>query len=163
MNGHSPQIPEGMITEGEIYTRACVFRDSQGRFLKGNSGNDKGRPKGSNNRRKRADPTYVPEWHLADWRIFHKQKMCEHNGNKAHADLSCIAMWQGFNRPACPLNQCAVCNRAFPMYEGYFSNSPQEMPVNIEGINVHHRCASQFTFKRKEEAMAALREIGLRF
>ena len=55
-----------------------VIRDTHGRWDKGASGNPAGRPKGAKNKRIRADPAYVLEWALADWRIFREQEIRKH-------------------------------------------------------------------------------------
>src|SRR5258708_39608186 len=78
-------------------------RDHRGRWQKGTTGNPKGRPKGSRNRWRRADPARAVLWTATEWRLHFARTMTAAQGDPderaAAAYAECQRLWRGAPPP----------------------------------------------------------------
>jgi hypothetical protein len=127
-----------------------AVRQTNGRWRRGVSGNPKGRPRGSKNRRprRRADPERAAEWTGHDWRVFYGRAFQEAQGmpdEKHGAALAeCTALWLLLNPPRQRPGLCAQCGKTLnpPL------SSVNGAPIRFDGAWVHWSCQPWFSRAR---------------
>ena len=139
-------------------------RDPHGCWRPGVSGNPKGRPRGSKDRRprRRPDPERATEWTEQDWHVFYRRIFREAQGvpDEKHgaAFAECTALWLLLNPPAHRPGLCPKCGRGF--------NAPRSSlngaPIRVDGARVHWVCLPWFLWARHDAAKAALERLGIR-
>src|SRR5215468_8143449 len=69
----------------KTFTAEPFQRDYRGRWQRGTTGNPRGRPRGSKNRkfRRKADQARAAEWTAHDWRAFYERTFREAEGGPA--------------------------------------------------------------------------------
>jgi len=145
----------------KTFTADPFERDYRGRWLKGNSGNRLGRPKGSRNRWRRADPARALLWRGSEWKLYFDRAMRTAQGDTdekaAAAYAECQRLWRVHHPPKTKRGTCAQCghplNLQNPRYDG--------APFPIDDSFVHFRCLPQFLLWRWEQARLALHHLGI--
>jgi len=138
------------------------LRDHRGRWRRGASGNPAGRPKGSRNRWRRADPSRAVHWTRGEWRMHFARIAQTAPGDMAEraaaAYAQCQALWRVLNPPKAHPGTCPACGRSLDPPSGLYDAAP----VPFEGAYVHFGCVRQFAHSRWGEARAALSRLGIR-
>ena len=138
-------------------------RDYRGRWLKGNSPNPLGRPKGSRNRWRRADPARAILWKASEWRLHFARIMTAAQGDPderaAAAYTECQRLWREHHPPKTKPGMCAQCGFALSPPNPSFDAAP----VPFDGMFVHYGCLRQFALSRWEEARLALCRLGIEY
>ena len=137
-------------------------RDSRGRYLKGHSGWRFGRPKGSRNRWRRADPARAMHWTAGEWRLHFDRTMRTAQGDQAEragaAYAECQRLWRALHPPRAKPGVCAQCGFTLSPPNPSFGAAP----ISSDGVFVHHSCLCHFALSRWEEAKEALSRFGIR-
>ena len=140
--------------------RADSFqRDQRGRWL--TSGNPAGRPRGSRNRWRRADPVRAMLWKASEWRLHFVRTMTAAQGDTDQKDgaayAECQRLWRVHHPPKAKPGMCPQCGHPLsppnPRFEG--------APMPFESTFVHYSCLRQFALSRWEEARLTLRRFGI--
>ena len=141
---------------------ASAARDRLGRWRHGVSGNPAGRPKGSRNRWRRADPARARAWTAGEWNLHFARVELTAPGNpnqrKAAAYAGCQALWRLLNPPKAEPGMCAHCGRSLDPPNAIYDWAP----VSFEGAFVHYGCIRQFAHSRWQQAKEALSRFGIR-
>src|SRR5262249_58809911 len=85
-------------------------RDNRGRWRKGKSGNFAGRPRGSRNRWRRADPARAILWKASEWRLHFARTMTAAQGRPDEragaAYAACQRLWRAHHPPRAQRGMC---------------------------------------------------------
>jgi hypothetical protein len=137
-------------------------RDARGRWCHGVSGNPAGRPKGSRNRWRRADPARAHAWTAGEWRPHFARIMHTAQGDRgqqaAAAYSQCQALWRVLNPPKAQTGLCPACGRSLDPPNVVFDAAP----IPFEGTFIHFSCIRQFALSRRHQAKQALSGFGIR-
>ena len=138
-------------------------RDNRGRWRPGKSPNPSGRPKGSRNRWRRADPERAMLWKASEWRLHFDRTMRTAQGDQAEragaAYAECQRLWRAHHPPKAKPGMCAQCGFTLSLANPSFGAAP----IPIDNVFVHHNCLCQFALSRWEEARLALCRLGIEY
>jgi len=147
----------------KTFTTDPFQRDYRGRWLKGNSGNWLGRPKGSRNRWRRADPARAMHWKGSEWRLHFARTMTAAQGDPDEragaAYAECQRLWRAHHPPRAKRGTCAQCGFTLSPPNPSFGAAP----IPFDNMFVHHNCLCQFALSRWEEARLALCRLGIKW
>ena len=145
----------------KTFTADPFERDYRGRWLKGNSGNRLGRPKGSRNRWRRADPARAMHWKGTEWRLHFTRSRAAAEGDPderaAAAYAECQRLWRVHHPPKAKRGTCAQCGFTLSLPNPSFGAAP----IPFDNVFVHYNCLCQFALLRWEEARLALSRFGI--
>lgn len=135
-----------------------MIRGSNGRYLKGTSGNPRGRPAGIKNRPRQQDTASAARWPRSTWRLFYRQALLAAHGNPEAAAFETAALFIASKPPrtAAP-GRCAECGQPLALIAGL----PRLSPFAALGGWCHWQCAPYFAQRRFAEAARALKQIGV--
>ena len=141
---------------------AIQQRDSRGRWQKGTSSpNPSGRPRGSRNRWRRADPARTLLWKASEWKLYFDRTMRTAQGDPDQragaAYAACQRLWRAHHPPRAKPGMCAQCGFTLSPPNPSFGAAA----IPIDNAFVHHNCVCQFALSRWEEARLALRRFGI--
>ena len=143
------------------WQRPPETRNRQGQFTPGASGNPKGRPRGSRNRWRRADPERAMLWKASEWRLHFARTMTAAPGRPDEragaAYAACQRLWRLLHPPRAKSGMCAQCGFTLTPPKPSFGAAP----IPFDNVFVHHNCLCQFALSRWEEARLALHRLGI--
>jgi hypothetical protein len=136
-------------------------RDDSGRWQKGTTGNPTGRPRGSRNRWRRADPARALLWKASEWRLHFARAMKTAQGDPVEragaAYAECHRLWRAHHQPKTKPGMCAQCGFTLSPPNPSFGAAA----IPIDATFVHHNCVCAFALRRWHEARTALAEMGI--
>jgi hypothetical protein len=145
----------------ELMSEQHQTRDHRGRWQRGASGNPAGRPKGSRNRWRRADPARAMHWTAGAWRMHFVRAMRTARGDPDEragaAYAECQRLWRLLHPPKTRPGMCAQCGFTLSPPNPSFGAAA----IPIDSVFVHHNCVCQFALSRWEEARLALSRVGI--
>ena len=145
----------------KTFTADPFQRDYRGRWVKGNSGNRLGRPKGSRNRWRRADPARALLWKGSEWKLYFDRTMRTAQGDPDEragaAYAACQRLWRLLHPPKAKRGMCAQCGHTLSLPNPSFGAAP----IPLDNVFVHHNCLCQFALSRWHEAKVALSRVGI--
>jgi hypothetical protein len=119
-------------------------RDHRGRWQRGTTGNPAGRPRGSRNRWRRADPARALLWKRSEWRLHFDRIMRTAQGDPeeraALAYGACQNLWRAHHPPRAKRGTCPQCGRPLSPPNPSFDAAA----IPIDNAFVHHNCVCQF-------------------
>jgi hypothetical protein len=138
-------------------------RDSGGRWQRGHSGNRLGRPRGSRNRWRRADPARAIHWTASEWQLHFARTASSAQGDPdekaAAAYAECQRLWRANHPPRAKPGMCAQCGLTLSPPNLSFGAAP----IPFDNVFVHYNCLCQFALSRWEEARLALHRLGIEY
>jgi len=138
-------------------------RDHRGRWQRGTTGNPAGRPRGSRNRWRRADPARALLWKRSEWRLHFDRIMRTAQGDPeeraAFAYGACQNLWRAHHPPRAKRGTCPQCGRPLSPPNPSFDAAP----IPFDNVFVHYGCLRQFALSRWEEARLALCRLGIEY
>ena len=136
-------------------------RDHRGRWQRGTTGNPAGRPRGSRNRWRRADPARAILWKASEWRLHFARTMTAAQGDPdqkaAAAYAECQRLWRLLHPPRTKSGMCPQCGYSLSLPNPSFGAAP----IPFDNVFVHYNCLCQFALSRWEEARLALHRLGI--
>ena len=139
-------------------------RDRRGRWQKGiASPNPAGRPRGSRNRWRRADPARALLWKGSEWKLYFDRTMRTAQGDPdaraGAAYAACQRLWRLLHPPRAKPGMCAQCGYTLSLPKPSFGAAP----IPFDNVFVHYNCLCQFALSRWEEARLALCRLGIEY
>ena len=127
------------------------------------SGNFAGRPTGSRNRWRRADPARAMLWKANEWRLHFARIMRTAQGDPDEragaAYAECQHLWRAQHAPKAKPGMCAQCGLTLSPPNMSFGAAP----IPFDNVFVHYNCLCQFALSRWEGARLALHRVGIEY
>ena len=141
-----------------IGRNAAMNRDSHGRFVKGVSGNPRGRPVGTRNCKRQQDPGSAATWRASDWRLLCNERLHAAHSNIEAALFEIAALYVIVHPPKTGApGMCARCGK--PLSLRHFSE--KNCPVPVLRSWTHAVCAALYSPQRLTEAAHEIMKMGV--